>query len=104
MPCSDGGITKRSIRAMIYAAYTLLGFMAGFWMADILAHRKPRRVTKGLIRLACVDCDTTEADGVFTLPSGWTQIEDMTCQEPDCDSDWWTHLGYCPECSKRYLP
>ena len=53
------------------------------------------------IRLACQLCDTQEADGVSEIPAGWDEVwafSDKELASRDV-GEWWTHLGYCPECS-----
>lgn len=68
----------------------------------------------GTIRLACEKCDTEEADGVRKIPNGWTRVgrfqslrQSLSVYEGHEDAPegysllhWFTHLGYCPECSK----
>lgn len=50
------------------------------------------------LRLMCRRCDREDADGVFEIPDGWTEIiEDKT--HGDDDGKWWTHSGVCPDCS-----
>jgi len=49
-----------------------------------------------MIRLGCLACDTTEADGVAAIPPGWTWVD----KYPGTSiADWETHTGYCPNCS-----
>jgi len=84
------------------------------------------------MRLACITCDTEQADGVKRRPKGWTDVgPDPVPKEraaklvdiPACSlfpwpkgarlddvflyddepGHWWTHLGYCPECSSGQL-
>lgn len=51
------------------------------------------------IRLACMNCDRDDFDGT-TLPkaeaAGWEWIDPS---RNIYDSEWWTHLGFCKECS-----
>lgn len=54
----------------------------------------PSRKERSIMRLACRNCNTDEADEVYGPPPGWTDVK-----EDDCPSVWWTHLGYCPACS-----
>lgn len=52
------------------------------------------------IRLACMICDRDDGDGTnldAALRAGWVDIERVH-SEPVTESDWWTHLGWCPEC------
>lgn len=55
----------------------------------------------GKIRLACMNCDRTDFDGVKRIPKDWESVEEAVPSEPKelwfC-SNWWTHLGWCPEC------
>ena len=65
-------------------------------LARTLAHRnhEPYRM-----RIACVDCDTDEADGVATIPDGWDDV--ITADTPIGEiAVWWTHLGTCPACKE----
>ena len=48
------------------------------------------------MRLACITCDRTDADGVDTPPTGWIDVAQLW--GPTTESIWWTHLGTCPEC------
>lgn len=50
------------------------------------------------IRMACYSCDTTEADGVRVIPDGWSSVMDARPSD-----EWWTHLGYCPQCQNDSL-
>ncbi len=70
----------------------------------------------GPIRLTCCgSASCTDLDGVRQIPRGWTGVQrEQTLRESlsiwDEDDDlsshsrkryaWWTHSGYCPECSK----
>lgn len=65
----------------------------------------------GKIRLACVYCDTDEADWIDELPESWEIMEEVqtvaeSLQTPEENSpnhssfDWYTHLGICPCCQK----
>ena len=49
------------------------------------------------IRLACIECDRVDFDGIATLPSDWDCIGEAEVSETD--SSWWTHLGICPDCN-----
>lgn len=80
------------------------------------------------MRLACITCDTEEADGVKRRPKGWTDVgrdpapKELATKLRDIPTGyvnpwpkgaslddvflfdhepghWWTHLGYCPMCS-----
>lgn len=51
------------------------------------------------IRLACMNCDREDCDGIDRLGEavGWRDIDEViSIQET---SEWWTHLGWCPECA-----
>ena len=65
------------------------------------------------IRLACVDCDRDDCDGVAEIPAGWVDVSEVsslaealtTYEEGDGEPpegysvlDWYTHLGWCPDC------
>jgi hypothetical protein len=74
--------------------------------------------TTARIRLACAFCDREDCDGITEdelagkVDGGWESItERQTYQEsiqvyddpaeapPDYSVfDWWTHVGYCPDC------
>lgn len=65
------------------------------------------------IRLACRYCDTSEFDGVKTIPSDWTDVvevqpysasrEEITAGDTSRSCfEWYTHLGTCPTCAKLY--
>jgi len=47
-------------------------------------------------RLACTSCDRTDFDEVSQLPDDWEDLGEAA--NSGCDSQWWTHLGLCPEC------
>ena len=47
-------------------------------------------------RLACEKCDRDDFDGVETLPTDWEDIAEATTTGND--SQWWTHIGMCPDC------
>lgn len=68
--------------------------------------------TDGKIRLACVDCDCDDCDGIreigVALLKGWTWINEIQTYEQSLDTvncesilDWYTHLGRCPDCNKE---
>lgn len=54
------------------------------------------------VRLACLFCDREDCDGVaptlipVLLAGGWSGIEKVYDLG---GSDWWTHLGVCPDCN-----
>ena len=72
------------------------------------------------IRLACIDCDRSDFDGITPeqlercRAEGWADIGFEQCYEDSIriydDPDdappgydvtaWWTHLGHCPDCRK----
>ena len=54
---------------------------------------------KHKLRLACISCDREDGDGVPAVPEGWLEVEaiNLGTRGP---ADWWTHLGYCPDCAK----
>jgi hypothetical protein len=50
------------------------------------------------IRLACEECNTHDGDGITKREAerqGWTHIEAIKGSQEE--SEWWDHLGYCPE-------
>jgi hypothetical protein len=68
-----------------------------------------------LIRLACVNCDRDDCDGITmekAAADGWqeiTEFQDPSLAETVFDNPddapegfdalaWWTHLGICPDC------
>lgn len=54
------------------------------------------------IRLACWGCERKDGDGKTTLGAideGWLVIEWAPTSGEDLE-EWWTHLGWCPECAK----
>jgi hypothetical protein len=55
------------------------------------------------IRLACIGCDTTEADGVKKIPPGWTHVDKLTPRDLKQQElgEWETHQGFCPVCSEN---
>jgi hypothetical protein len=73
---------------------------------------------KALIRLACLNCDRSDFDGISgaeladCLASGWTDIafiqtyeQSTTAYDDPADApaghdvtEWYTHLGLCPDC------
>ena len=65
------------------------------------------------VRLACLYCDTDESDGVADIPPDWSDVEEFqslaaSLEEIPMDhptrspTEWYTHLGVCPECRKIY--
>ena len=48
------------------------------------------------IRLACEKCDRDDFDGVDELPTDWEDICEALITGNG--SEWWTHIGLCPEC------
>lgn len=64
------------------------------------------------IRLACRDCDREDQDLISAAGlrrakgDGWTSIEKVRTYRQSLReskssplTEWWTHLGYCPECA-----
>ncbi len=47
-------------------------------------------------RLACESCDRTDYDDVSQLPDDWEDLG--VAVNSGSPSQWWTHLGLCPEC------
>lgn len=65
------------------------------------------------IRLACRHCDTEECDGVAEIPPTWTDVDEVQSYAESLEeilpedisrspTDWYTHLGVCPECRKIF--
>ncbi|MDA7979494.1 MAG: hypothetical protein MPJ50_12080 [Pirellulales bacterium] len=63
----------------------------------------------GRIRLACVHCDTDAWDGIDRIPADWTDVDEFQSYEQSLEevtpevttrspTEWYTHLGVCPEC------
>jgi hypothetical protein len=65
------------------------------------------------IRLACMQCDRQDFDGITAkelneaIRRGWQDVQRVqsyqqagsTKEKPGYSVfDWWTHLGYCPDC------
>lgn len=48
----------------------------------------------GQIRLACIDCDREDFDGIDEIPENWSYVDAVDAGE----CEWWTHLGWCPDC------
>lgn len=64
------------------------------------------------IRLACLECDTQEGDGILEIPATWKEVIEIQSLEaalaevPADDKqrsvmEWYTHLGICPHCQKE---
>jgi hypothetical protein len=73
------------------------------------------------IRLACMECDRDDCDGITpaqlkaAIKNGWKEIERVRTYREACKTyhdpedeppgfsvlEWWTHIGYCPECAKE---
>ena len=71
------------------------------------------------IRLACMVCDRQDFDGITAeelreaIRSGWQEVERVQTYQQSCRTfkdaekeppgfsalEWWTHLGYCPNCA-----
>ena len=78
-------------------------------------------MAKKTIRLACMVCDRTDFDGITPKQlaqakrDGWKDVERQQTYRQACRTyddpakappghsalDWWTHLGYCPECKSE---
>ena len=77
-------------------------------------------MSKPTIRLACMECDRSDFDGI-TLPqlreairNGWKEVEREQTYRQACKTysskerarrdysvfEWWTHLGRCPDCAE----
>ncbi len=54
---------------------------------------------KAEIRLACMECDREDFDGISELPADWYAIDE--CGPLDETSRWWTHVGWCPDCLRE---
>jgi hypothetical protein len=69
----------------------------------------------GKIRLACMNCDRNDFDGITeqqlaeAIEHGWQDVteeqsyENSIKERPSGDDrmlDWWTHLGWCPDCGE----
>lgn len=57
------------------------------------------------IRLACMGCDRDDFDGTSikdARAAGWRKDIVEVTSSPFYDGEWWTHLGYCPECTVLY--
>ncbi len=66
------------------------------------------------IRLACMDCDRDDHDGILRVPAEWGDVCKVQSYEDACKVydnpddappnysvlDWFTHLGQCPECRR----
>ena len=63
----------------------------------------------GRIRLACLNCDREDFDGVDVLSDDWQDIDEfqsydesrreISWDDPAGDvTAWYTHLGVCPDC------
>ena len=66
----------------------------------------------GQIRLACTQCDREDCDGIDRIPEDWKYVDEVQTYEEACAevapedtsrsaTDWWTHLGTCPDCAKE---
>ncbi|REJ74279.1 MAG: hypothetical protein DWQ45_06000 [Planctomycetota bacterium] len=67
----------------------------------------------GRIRLACIHCDTGDYDGVNEIPADWVDVDEFQSYEQSLDevtpddptrspTEWYTHLGVCPECQRTH--
>ncbi len=68
---------------------------------------------KAQIRLACLYCHTDECDGIAAIPVNWHDVDEFQSYEESIKeiaaddtqrspTEWYTHLGVCPECAKIY--
>lgn len=66
-------------------------------------------MTRKMIRLACIQCDRDDFDGVYKLPKDWesvTEVQSLRDSRSQTDSEgrilspleWYTHVGTCPDC------
>ena len=62
-----------------------------------MAKTRKKPAKEQCIRLACVNCDRTDGDGVEEIPKDWAEVDPIPAKIRG-PSDWWTHLGWCPEC------
>jgi hypothetical protein len=74
------------------------------------AHRRKNEVG-GQIRLACLYCNTQECDGITRIPQEWADVDEFQSRGQSTDrliqerpahatTEWYTHLGVCPDCQK----
>lgn len=63
----------------------------------------------GPIRLACIYCDTDACDGIDRIPRDWVDVDEFQSYEQSLQevtpedptrspTEWYTHLGVCPDC------
>ena len=65
----------------------------------------------------CRNCDTTEGDGLRSIPAGWSQVRAVQSHAEAVAIgpgllefrsfsllDWETHSGVCPRCSDAGMP
>lgn len=63
------------------------------------------------VRLACVGCDIEDYDGItpeelsnIVAIGAWSGVDEVQSYAesifsgPGSCGEWWTHLGWCPEC------
>lgn len=53
------------------------------------------------VRLACEKCNREDCDGITIADAcrrGWSEIDEVVSQQEE--SEWWTHLGTCPDCQR----
>ena len=65
------------------------------------------------IRLACMNCDRDDYDFISSaklaraVAGGWKHVDRVQSFQDACSEvapgddgvfDWWTHLGWCPDC------
>jgi hypothetical protein len=75
---------------------------------------------KATIRLACMACDRSDFDGITpqqlraAIKSGWKAVQRVQTHRQACKTyddqerpsgysafEWWTHLGWCPDCANQ---
>jgi len=74
---------------------------------------------KSTIRLACMECDRSDFDFISpaqlreTVRAGWKDVERVQTFRQACKTsdpskptltghsafEWWTHIGWCPDCA-----
>lgn len=66
--------------------------------------KKRRKHVLTHLRIACLECDTMEGDGLTleeAKEAGWTEIGEQRSGEQRSVMIWWDHLGLCPDCGSR---
>jgi hypothetical protein len=108
---SELGLRSRRLRLRPESGIFLLGFEA-------LSNGRCSMARK-TIRLACMVCDRADFDGITqaelrkAIRAGWKHVERQQTYRQACKTysstdkaprgysvlEWWTHLGYCPNCA-----